>query len=175
MGTDGAANRLAQLQRYYREHPVTGPVEGHAPTVQPGTPLNLVTHDHIQASVREIADHTYALNPDAGPLPPRVEAVYDWCREQTKHADETEQQRLAVIEYRQYLEHAIRAGDYKVIPPHRCPECRTWGLRWVPDVQRAVCTHSECVDRNGLSTRLSLASLAHEHIARKNLRQASAT
>lgn len=119
---DSAATRLAHLDRYYREHPVTGPVEGHNPTVKPGSLLNLDTLDHVTASVREIADHTYSINPTAGPLPATASGVYDWAREHTEHADTSERLQLAIIEYRQYLEHAVRAGDHAVVCTHRCPK-----------------------------------------------------
>lgn len=174
--TDGAAARLHHLQQYYREHPVTGPVEGRSATVNPGAPLSLATLSHVADSVREVADHTYAVNPKAGPVPASAAAVYDWCRQHTEHADDVDRMRGEVIEYRQYLEHAIRAGDHGVIPRHRCPKCRTFGLMWQQHMQRALCTNTRCVDRDGFSRTFSLAKLAYEHVAaRKNLRQASAT
>jgi hypothetical protein len=174
--TDTAAARLRHLTTYFREHPVTGPSTGHATTVNPGAPLNLATIDHIRACVAEVVDTTREANPDAGPVPARVEAVYDWCRENTEHSDETVQLRVAIVEFRQRLEHAIRAGDTKVIRPLRCPECRTWGLMWVREAQAAVCTNTECVDRDGLSNSFSLSRLATHHVmSRKSLRQVCAT
>ena len=173
---DGAAARLQHLQTYYREHPVTGPLEGHTTLVHPGAPLSLGTLDHITASVREVAEHTRALNPHAGPVPEAAAAVYDWAREHTEHADPIDRERGEVIEYRQMLEHAVRAGDIKVIRRHRCPKCRCWGLMWLGEAQRAVCTNTECVDRDGFSNQFSLSRLATEHVAsRKNLRTVSAT
>lgn len=177
-GTDTAAARLHQLATYFRDHPVTGPVEGHTPgrSAAPA-PMSLATLDHIRSSVQEVVTHTRTANPDAGPLPERVEAVYAWARDNTQRAPEIDQQRLEVIEYRQYLEHAIRAGDWrKVIRPQRCPECRTFGLMWEHAMQRALCTNTDCVDKDGFSTTVSLSRLAHEHIAgRKHLRQARTT
>ncbi|MFB8182550.1 hypothetical protein ACFC8N_42505 [Streptomyces sp. NPDC055966] len=173
---DGAAARLHHLQQYYREHPVTGPAEGHRTTVHSGAPLSLATLDHVTASVREVAEHTYAVNPGAGPIPESVAAVYDWCHAHTEHAPETVRARGEVIEFRQFLEHAIRAGDHAVVRKQRCPKCRTWGLMWQQQMQRAVCTNTDCVDRDGFSRTFDLARLAYEHVAaRKNLRQASAT
>ena len=174
---DTAAARLAHLQRYHREHPVTGPAEGSRRTVvHPSAPLSLATLDHVTASVREIADHTYAINPEAGPVPAAAAAVYDWCHEHTEHADEVERDRVLAVEYRHYLEHAIRAGDHTVVCKHRCPACRTWGLMWDASRQKAVCTHRRCTTRNNLSSTWSLARLAFAHVAeQKNLRQASAT
>lgn len=175
--TDNATQRLRQLSTYFREHPVTGPSVGHAPSRTPAAPLHLATLDHITASYAEVVEHTRSANPDAGPAPARADAVYDWAREHTAHADEAVQQRAAVIEYRQYLEHAIRAGDWrKVIRPHRCPECRTFGLMWKDEMQRVLCTNTRCVDRDGFSTTVTLSRLAHEHVAKqKSLQQVSAT
>ena len=174
--TDGAASRLAHLQKHFREYPVTGPLEGHTTVVNPGAPLSLGTLDHIQASVHEIARHTYALNPQAGPIPAAAAAVYDWCHQHTEHADDIDRERGQVIEYRQYLEHTVRAGETKVIRRHPCPKCSTWGLMWIEADQRAVCTNTDCVDKDGFSHRFSLSRLATEHVAnRKNLRYVSAT
>jgi hypothetical protein len=174
---DTAAARLRQLTQYFREHPVTGPVEGHTASRSAPAPLSLATLDHIHASVNEVIDHTRTANPTAGPAPTRADAVYKWARENTAHAPEAVQQRRETIEYRQYLEHAIRAGDWrKVIRPQRCPECRTFGLMWQTDMQAALCTNTRCVDKDGFSTTVTLARLAHEHVAaRRNIRDVSAT
>ncbi|KPC67991.1 hypothetical protein ADL27_57560 [Streptomyces sp. NRRL F-6602] len=173
--TDSAAARLRHLNQYFLEHPVTGPVEGHAPTTTASTPMSLGTLSHIDASVREIIKHTRKANPDAGQAPTRAAAIYDWAREHTAHAPEDVQQRRDVIEYRQYLEHAVRAGDWrKVIRPHRCPECGTFGL--MRRGGRILCTNSKCTDTDGLSTTVTLARLAHEHVTgRKNLRRTRTT
>ncbi|WP_086560975.1 hypothetical protein [Streptomyces africanus] len=173
---DTAAARLKHLETYFREHPVTGPVEGHAASRSAPAPLSLGTLSHIRASVKEVVDHTLETNPDAGPAPSRADAVYDWCREHTAHAPEAAQQRAETIEYRQYLEHCLRAGDTKVIPPHRCPECRCFGLMWERSSQRARCTNANCTDSDGFSHAFTLARLAHEHIAgQKSVRRARAT
>ncbi|MFF8910566.1 hypothetical protein [Streptomyces olivaceoviridis] len=177
---DTAAARLHELAAYYREHPVTGPVEGHTATVTAAAPLQLGTLDHIRAAVQEVADHTRTVNPDAGPLPRSAEDVYDWMRQHTQHADEVEQQRAEVIEYRQWLEHCLLAGDHETVHKRvrrqSCPECGCWTLIWMPEATRAVCTNTECVDRDGFSTTLSLSRLAHVHVTtRQNVRQARAT
>ncbi|MFJ3043558.1 hypothetical protein [Streptomyces tendae] len=174
---DSAAARLRHLNEYLLEHPVTGPTEGRNPTRTLSTPISLGTLSHIDASVREVIAHTRKANPAARQAPSRADAIYDWARQHTEHADEEVQQRAAVIEYRQYLEHAIRAGDWrKVIRPHRCPECRCLGLMWQAGMQRALCTNTECVDPDGMSTTVTLARLAQEHIAgRKKLRQVRTT
>ncbi len=173
--TDTAAARLRHLTTYFREHPTT-PVEGRTPTPGPTTRLHLGNLDHIRASITEVIEHTHTANPDAGPAPTRADAVYDWCRQHTEHADHAVQVRRDIIEYRHYLEHAIRAGDIKVIRPLRCPECRTWGLMWVRERQAAVCTNTDCVDPDGISHAFSLSRLATVHITSlKNLRDACAT
>ncbi|MGP3737992.1 hypothetical protein ACTWJ9_33320 (plasmid) [Streptomyces sp. GDS52] len=173
--TDSAAALLRQLSAYFREHPVTGPVEGRAPTRAAPAPLSLATLDHVTQSVRELTDLTDAVNAEPSPLPRNVQDVYAWCVANTEHAPETTQQRRDTVIYRQYLEHAIHAGDWRrVIRPHRCPECRTFSLMWKEG--RALCTKSECVDADGMSTTVTLARLAHEHVAaRKSLRHVSAT
>lgn len=173
---DTAAARLKHLNEFFREHPVTGPSIGHAPSRSASAPLSLGTLSHVHASVREVIEHTMDVNPDA-PMPPsRADAVYDWSRKHTANAPEAERQRAETIEYRQYLEHAIRAGDVKVIRPHRCPECRCLGLMWQDDMQRALCTNSACVDGSGFSHTFTLSQLATEYIERqKNVRRARAT
>lgn len=174
--TDTAASRLHQVIAHCLEHPVTGPVEGHPASRSAPAPLSLATLDHIQSSRREVIEHTRNANPEAGPAPSRPDAVYDWAREHTEHTDEQTQQRRDTIEYRQYLEHSLRAGDKLVIRRQRCPECRTWGLMWQRNMQTVLCTNTDCVDSDGFSTTVTLARLAYEHIAaRKNLRQARAT
>ena len=166
------ANRLRILNRHFREHPVTGP-EGHSVTgptsrataVAHGLPYPAQIVEQIDRSVAEVAAHTRTVNPAAGPLPARVEAVYDWYREHTANAPAAEQQRRDTILYRQGLEHAIAMGDTKVIRPHRCPGCRTFGLMWIAEAQRAVCTNSRCTTKTGLSSSWTLAKLAYEHVA----------
>lgn len=182
--TDSAGQLLAQLHRYFRQHPVTGP-DGHsyisskpkATAVAPGLPFNARVVEHIDASVQEVVNHTRATNPDAGPLPDHVAAVYDWAREHTQHAPEDVQQRRDTVEYRHSLEHAITAGDHNVVRPHRCPDCGAPGLYWQEHLRKALCVNRHCARRNGgIHQQYTLAQLAFEHIQnRKNLRQARAT
>lgn len=177
--TDGAAHRLAQLHAYFREYPAIGPVEGHATTAA-SAPMRLATLDHITASVREVAEHTRAANPDAGPLPQRVQDAYAWMHQSLTHADATAQLRAAAIEYRQYLEHCLEARDHGTVRREvrtlPCPTCGCWGLMWAAEMKRAVCTNTECTDRDGFSTTLTLARIAHARaVARQNVRQARAT
>lgn len=179
---DTAATNL-RLLHYLRTRPVTGP-EGHsfvssasrATPTGPGIPYNTDVVDHIRSCVSEIAADTRAVNPAAGPLPERVDAVYAWYLENTKSAARAQQQRRDTIIYRQALEHAIALGEFKVIRPHRCPQCRTLGLFWKAALKRVLCTNSRCLTDDGLSNTWDLARLAYEHIAgRENIRQVSAT
>lgn len=180
---DTAAVQLRLLDHNFRQHPVTGP-EGHSyvssaprstPTA-PGIPYNTDVVDHIRASVAEIDADVRAVNPEAGPRPERVDAVYAWYLDNTKTADHAQRQRRDTVIYRQSLEHTMALGDFQAIRPHRCPQCRTFGLMWRPAIQRALCTNRRCVTDEGLSSAWTLAHLAYEHIAqRENHRQVSAT
>jgi hypothetical protein len=162
---DTAAGRLGTLLAHFKQHPVTGPAERGPASVTPGTPVNLSVVDHITASVREVVDDTLAANPAASPLPARVEAVYGWYMANTAHAPEAVRQRRDTIVYRQRLEHALAAGDRSVVRPHRCPACRTFGLFWRPELGKAVCTNGDCLTKDGLSRKWTLAKLAYEHVA----------
>lgn len=177
------AGRLRELNAYYRQHPVTS-AAGHsyissaprATATEPATPFNVDVVDHIQASLREVVADTLAANPHPGPLPVRIEGTYRWCIENTANAPEAVQQRRDTVIYRQGLEHAIAMGDTKVIRPHRCPQCRTFGLMWRAAAGRAACTNRRCLDADGMTTTWTLAQLAYEHIAAtKNHGRASAT
>lgn len=173
---DTAATNLRLLDQHFRQHPVTGPTERSAPTAKATTPVDLNIVDHIQACVTEITTDALAVNSRPSPLPDRVADIYTWYLENTKTAGEAQRRRGATIIYRQKLEHAIAMRDYKVIPPHRCPACRTFGLMWRPQLQRALCTNMKCLNDEAMSNTWTLARLAYEHIAgRENIRQVSAT
>lgn len=172
---DTAAARLGQLSRYFREPAVTGNTGRHTRSTTPAAPVNLTIVDHIQASIQEIAADARAVNPAAGPLPERVEAVYAWYLEHTKAAGPAQQQRRDTIVYRQGLEHAIALGDIKVVRPLRCPKCRTLGLMWEAPLRRALCTNRNCVTKDGTSTTWTLARLAYEHVAAEKTLQVRAT
>jgi hypothetical protein len=181
-GDETAASRLRQLRTHFRQHPVTGP-EGHsyvssAPRstpAAPAAPAPLHVVDHIHDSVQEVIDDTLAANPDAGPLPERVEGIYLWSMANTRTAEPAQQQRRDTIIYRQALEHAIAMGDTEVIRPHRCPACRTFGLFWRGEFRRAVCTNRRCLDDEGLTSKWTLAQLAFEHVAARNSMRVHAT
>lgn len=172
---DTASSLLRLLHTDFREHPRSAPEGRRSRATYPAAPVNLSVVDLIDASVREVADHTRAVNPDAGPLPERVEAVYDWYRENTRHTDEAQRQRGEAMVYRQQLEHAIAMGDVSVIPPHRCPACRTFGLMWKPELERALCTNRRCLTRDGMSRTWELAKLAYEHVAAEKMFRVRAT
>ncbi|MEU8469638.1 hypothetical protein AB0F30_17220 [Streptomyces sp. NPDC029006] len=184
--TDNAAERLHELGAFLRTYPVTG-AAGHsyissAPRSAGSSalPYNPDAEDRIRACMQEIADHTLAVNPDAGPLPEHLAAYYEWMWENTRHAPEQDQFRAEVIEYRQWLENCLAARDHetvrKQVRKQACPECGCWGLMWLPARRRAICTNRKCVDRDGVSTTLSLARLAHAVVTtRKKSRQARAT
>ncbi|MCX4911890.1 hypothetical protein [Streptomyces sp. NBC_00878] len=184
IGDDTAANSLRLLNNHFRHTPpVTGP-QGHSyisseprPTpTAPGLPYNADVADHIRACVTEVTADVLAVNPAPTPLPGRVEAVYTWYLDNTRTAAPAQRQRRDTIIYRQTLEHAIAMRDFKVIPPHRCPACRTFGLRWAPARRRALCTNMKCVADDGMSNTWTLARLAYEHIAaRENHGRVSAT
>jgi hypothetical protein len=186
MGTadgDTAAGRLHELHAHYRQRPVKS-AAGHSyissaprPTaVAPEALVDLDVVDHIQASLREVVDGTLAANPEADPLPERVQDVYRWVVENTATAPEAVQQRRDTVIYRQSLEHAIALGNVKVVRPHRCPQCRTLGLMWPRGGERAVCTNRRCLDADGMSSTWDLAQLAYAYIAgQKNHGRARAT
>lgn len=180
--SDSASQRLAELHAFFREHPVRGPeghsytrLGGHAASTAPGLPYNERVTDHIRASVTEVIEHTRAANPDAG-RPERIDGIYDWAREHTENAPEDVQFNRDILEYRHRLEHAVHAGDISVVRPHRCPACRTVGLHWNRETQRAVCLNLHCAKNNrGRSRSWTLGRLALEYVAREKTRKACAT
>lgn len=157
----------------FRQHPVTGPA-GHSyissaprPTAgPPGAPVNLDVVDHLDSTVRELADYTREANPDASPLPEHITDIYSWCVENTQNTPQAVQQRRDTLVFRQSLEHAIAMGRYKVVRPIRCPACRTLGVMWRRELETAVCTNGNCLTQEGLSNRWTLEQLAYDHIAR---------
>jgi hypothetical protein len=184
---DDAAARLNELSTYFRQHPIQGAAghsyissEPRATAVTPTLPFNAGVVDHITASVKEVAEHTLAANPDAGPLPARVRDAYKWMHDSLQHAPEVDQVRADAIEYRQYLEHCLEERDHETVRKEirtlPCPKCGCWGLMWARELREAVCTNTECVDKDGFSTTLSLGRIAHARaVARQNVRQARAT
>jgi len=162
---DTAAKRLAELQQHFREHPALRLEDGHSGRRSSSPPLRLATLDHIRACVQEVTDLCRDINPTAGPLPQRVQDVYDWCRANTECCEADQRLRREAIIYRQSMEHAILTGDHTVVRPHRCPACRTFGLMWVVPVRRAVCTNLYCTRKDGRPNSFTLARLAYECVA----------
>ncbi|MFE4915893.1 hypothetical protein ACFRCX_30790 [Streptomyces sp. NPDC056652] len=176
MGTDEAAHRLRLLQQEFTTLPACGPGDGRTGRrVHPPVPLNLAVIDHITASVREVAEQARTAAPEAGPLPAAPASIYDWWRQNTPDLDDGAVQARETVIYRQSLEHAIAAGDHKVIRKHPCPGCGCWGLFWRPAAQRAVCVNLDCTDTNGMARTWELKHLAYEHIARQKMLKANAT
>lgn len=174
--TDTAAARLHELATYFLEHPVPGPSVRSTHSTTPSAPMNLAMLDYINRSVAEVVQHTRTVNPEAGPLPERVADVYDWCRQHTDHAPAIDHQRRRAIEIRHRLEHAVRAGDARIVRPLRCPACDTVGLKWQPSLWRAVCLNVHCASANGGTHRQwKLARLAYEQAAIEKIRQDWAT
>ncbi|MFC8207891.1 hypothetical protein [[Kitasatospora] papulosa] len=129
----------------------------------------------MAASVTEAETHVLAAAPGAGRYTGKAADVYNWMRGRTAHLDDTQQSAREALIYRQGLEHAIAAGDTKVIRPHRCPACRTYGLFWREQAGHAACVNRHCVDEHGLSRTWSLERLAQQHIADRKLRAVGTT
>jgi hypothetical protein len=171
---DIAAARVRTLAAHFRQHPVTS-AAGHSytpagtrtpATVSPAL-VDLSMVDHLSACVREMVGHARQANPDAGPAPDRIDDTYAWYIANTANSDEAVRQRRDTVIYRQSLEHAIAAGNTKVVPPHRCPACRCFGLMWERNQRTVVCTNKRCRSKDGLSQTWSLAQLAYEHVAER--------
>lgn len=173
---DTAATRLHELEQYYLVPHRTAPPGGR-PTQRVHSPalVRLGIIEHMLDSAHEVERITYEAAPTAAPRTGQLADMYDWCRQQTADAaPELKRRREAVI-YRQGLEHAIAAGDTKVVRRHRCPGCRTFGLFWQSAMRRAVCVNHYCTDRHGLSRSWSLARLAQQHVDGQESRARRAT
>lgn len=175
--TNDAADRLRTLQGHIWRYPtssVTKLPRSGGPT-HPEAPLDLDIIDHITASVREVRAAALADNPDAGPLPADAARAYDWWRASTPDLHGERLLARETVIYRQGLEHAIEAGDTKVVRKHPCPACGCWGLFWQRPEKRAVCANRECVDEDGLARTWELKHLAYEHTTRQKMLKANAT
>ncbi|MFG2532792.1 hypothetical protein [Streptomyces sp. NPDC048516] len=141
----------------------------HAPA-----PIDLGLLDHLEASRAEIVAAVRDANPAAGPAP-LDEGIYQWMVDATPQLDEDRRRVHEALAYRQGLEHALRAGEEKVIRRHACPACRTWGLFWSRPAQRAACVNRYCSDAAGRRSTWTLSQLAHHHIATQAERRRTAT
>lgn len=179
MGQD-TATAAAQALRLLdspalRHHPVTGPTERRTPTTTAGAPLNITLVDYLDRTVDEVTALTRQIAPDAGPLPPRLADLYDWCIEKTGDADQTQQAYRDLLLEKQRLEHAVRLADTSEICKQPCPGCGYWGLMWDTGSRRARCTNRRCTTPEGLSTSWTLARLASQKIERTEIWRRSAT
>lgn len=175
--TDNAADRLRTLQGRIWRFPtgcVTKLPRTGGPTY-PEAPLDLDIIDHIGDSVREVRQNALADNPAAGPLPTDAARAYDWWRDNTPNLEGERLLARETVIYRQGLEHAIRAGDTKVVRKHPCPACGCLGLFWRGDEQQAVCAYTECRDEDGMARMWDLKHLAYEHVTRQKMLKATAT
>lgn len=170
------AQRLRLLQAEFLVPGSTGPGDGRSATRTTSPALvNLGIVDHMRSSTTEVIEYVQAEAPDAGRYTGEAPGVYAWMRESTKDTTPEKRDVRDAIVYRQGLEHAVAAGNYKVIRPHRCPACRTFGLFWVPAAGQAACVNRHCIDDEGLARTWSLARLAQQHIADQKLRAVSTT
>lgn len=173
--TDDAAFRLHLLDTEFREHPNHGPSERRAPQMSASAPLNLDMLDHLDRCRDEVIQHARAGGATLRSLPTRVREVYDWWEEQTKDAAPQVQLQRDIVIYRQSLENAIRLGDEKVVRPHPCPGCGTYGLEWQPRPAKAICVNRRCRDKNGMAHQWSLARLATQYVMEQEKRRRRAT
>jgi len=176
--TAADASRALRLLNHpdLRHHPQTGPAEHRtARAAAPGTPLDLGIVDHMVRTVREVADLTHQINPQAGPIPKEVADIYDWCVRNTAGADEAQALYRDFVIERQHLEHAVRLGNTDEVSRHPCPACGLWGLMWPPGGNRALCSNRKCRTPDGTSSQWSLARLAAQKIQRTEVWRRNAT
>lgn len=174
--TTAAAKALRLLNSPDLRHPAArGPQVRRSPSTTPSAPLDLGIVDHMTRTVADIADHTMHVNPQAGPLPARVEDIYDWYIANTGDADEAERRyRDALIELHR-LEHAVRLGEVDEVCKHPCPRCGCWGVMWPPGGSRAECTNRRCRTPDGMSSTWTLEQLAAQKVQRTEIWRRNAT
>ncbi|MEU5322918.1 hypothetical protein AB0G67_40140 [Streptomyces sp. NPDC021056] len=179
MGQDtaGQAGRALKLlnSQELRETPTTGPSPRHTTASTPRSPLNVDLVDHLTRTVGEVAAHARAVAPHAGPLPERVEDLYDWYIEHTGDAGEADRRYRDILIERHRLEHVMRLGYYEEVRKHPCPECGCWGLMWDPAGNRALCSNRRCRTPDGMTRSWTLARLAAQKIQRTEIWRRNAT
>lgn len=179
MGRDTAADASHALRLLnhpdLRQHPATGPTGRRTPSTTPGTPLNLGVLDHITKTVDEIVAHTTTITAQPKPLPERVEDLYDWCLENTGHADDVQRRNRDTLIATHALEHTIALGEYDEVCKHPCPGCGRWGLEWDHAGKRAQCLNRRCRTPDGMSSSWTLARLAAQKIRRTEIWRRNAT
>lgn len=179
MGRDAAADasRALRLLNHpdLRHHPVHGPTERRSPSTTPAAPLNVGLVDYLARTVDELVTLTRDIAPDAGPLPERLEGLYDWCIEHTGNADADQQAHRDFLFEKQRLEHAVRLGEHNVVCEEPCPGCGRWGLMWDDEGSRARCTHGRCHTPEGLTSTWTLSRLATQKVWRTEIWRRNAT
>ena len=178
MGHTDASQKAAEQLAFLAEYFVDLPLARRRPIrqIEDVAPCNVDTVSHIHASVREIADYMAVESPGTlEPLPASAPAVYDWLIRNTDTDDDAAKRRRDSLVYRQYLEHAIAAGDPTVVRRHPCPGCGCFGLHWRAPIGKAVCRNRTCRTPEGRAQVWSLAFLAHEYIESQEKRAARAT
>lgn len=179
MGRDAAADASRSLRLLnsddLRQHPVTGPVERRNASATPGTPLNLGIIDYLAKTVQEVVDHTTTVIAQPGPLPARVEDVYDWCLKNTADAGDAQRRYRETMFETHRLEHAVRLGEFDEVCKHPCPRCGCWGLMWDHGGNRALCTHRKCRTPDGTASTWTLTRLAAQKVRRTEIWRRNAT
>lgn len=169
------AARLRLLETYHLT-PRRGTQHHRRPTGgPPGLPIRVNVYDHLQKTLEEATDFTRDANPSARPRPAQLHQVYRWLVEETPDLDAARQRARDALIYRQGMEHAILMGDHKVVRPHPCPSCGTWGLHWNKTLETVVCVHRRCTDDNGVSSKWTLAEIADAHVERRETSRRRAT
>jgi hypothetical protein len=158
-----------------RENPETGPRERRTTSSTPSAPLNIGVVDYLARTVDEIVDHATAVTPQPAPLPRQIGDLYTWYLEQTAEADDVERLHRDTVIETHALEHAIRLGEYKVVRPHPCPRCGSWGLYWDSAGSRARCTDVDCRTPDGFASSWTLARLAAQKVQRTEIWRRNAT
>ncbi|MFC8008733.1 hypothetical protein [Streptomyces cinereoruber] len=141
-------------------------------------PIRLEVYDYMADAVREAVETTKELRAGqeaTAPPPAEAEDVYRWMVEETAHLDEERQKARDTLIYRQGLEHAILMGDHKVVRPHPCRRCHTYGLHWDRDNEVAACLNRRCADSHGEPTTWTLKEIARHYINRRTRAAVRAT
>lgn len=179
MGRDTAADAASALRLLnsedLRQHPARGPSERRNHSATPGAPLNLDLVDYLTRTVDEVVAHTQTVTARPSRLPERIEAVYDWCLENTADADDVQRRYRDTMLETHRLEHAVRLGETDEVCKHPCPGCGCWGLMWDHAGNRALCSNRRCRTPDGMSSAWTLARLAAQKIRRTEIWRRNAT
>lgn len=179
MGQDtaGEAGRALRLLNHpdLRHPRAAGPSERRATSTTPSAPLNLGIVDYLDKQIGQVVDLTRQVNAAAGPVPENLEALYDWCIENTGDADDAQRAYRDIVFERQRLEHAVRLGEHDEVCKHPCPACGCWGLMWQMAGNRARCTNRTCHTPDGLGSTWTLGRLAAQKIQQTEIWRRNAT